>query len=117
LFPGINIVGVHHGYFTDHEKVVDQINKAQPDILLVAMGMGKQEKWIWEHKESLLCPVCIGVGGSLDVIAGNLKRAPKWMQKLGLEWFFRLIQEPSRLGRIIGIPKFLIKEMVRKKGH
>lgn len=108
-FPGINIVGVHHGFFTDHEKIVKQINDTQPDILLVALGMGKQEKWIWNYRRQLTCPVSIGVGGSFDIISGELQRAPRWMQKYGLEWLYRLIQEPTRFMRMMVLPKFLLK--------
>jgi N-acetylglucosaminyldiphosphoundecaprenol N-acetyl-beta-D-mannosaminyltransferase len=80
-------------------SIVDKIKAAKPDILLVAFGNPKQEKWISMYRRQLQVPVMIGVGGTLDFIAGNLKRAPSWMQRTGLEWLFRLLQEPRRLWR------------------
>lgn len=107
-FPGVQIVGHQHGFFTDHEKILENINDTKPDILLVALGMGRQEKWIWNNLEGLNCSVSIGVGGSFDILSGELQRAPKWMQKYGIEWLYRLIQEPSRFMRMMVLPKFLL---------
>src|SRR5271154_4150269 len=81
----------------DHEEILLQIEAAHPDILLVAFGSPKQEKWLAMHRHRLRVPVCIGVGGSLDLLAGLLPRAPLWMQRSGLEWFFRICLEPARL--------------------
>ncbi len=83
----------------DHEQIRRRIIKAKPDILLVAFGCPKQEKWMWMHHRSLGIPVCAGVGGTIDFLAGRLKRAPRWVQLSGTEWIFRLLQEPSRLFR------------------
>lgn len=107
-YPGLKIVGWHHGYFQDDEKVIAEINRAQPDILLVAMGMGRQEKWFWKNRHRLQVKVGIGVGGCFDVWAGRVRRAPIWLQKLGLEWFYRLIKEPWRYKRMLVLPEFLL---------
>jgi N-acetylglucosaminyldiphosphoundecaprenol N-acetyl-beta-D-mannosaminyltransferase len=87
--------------------IANQIREAQPDILLVAFGNPKQEKWIGMFRRQLSVPVMIGVGGSLDFIAGERKRAPLWMQKLGLEWLFRLLQEPGRLWKRYVVDLFI----------
>jgi N-acetylglucosaminyldiphosphoundecaprenol N-acetyl-beta-D-mannosaminyltransferase len=83
----------------DHEDILRRIEDARPDILLVAFGNPKQEKWLAMHRDRLAVPACIGVGGTLDFIAGAVPRAPRWMRGLGLEWFFRCSQEPVRLTR------------------
>jgi N-acetylglucosaminyldiphosphoundecaprenol N-acetyl-beta-D-mannosaminyltransferase len=75
------------------------VRAARPDVLLVGLGAPKQEKWILERKASLCVPVCIGVGGSFEMAAGMVRRAPQWMQRSGLEWSFRLMQDPTRLWR------------------
>ncbi len=109
-FPGINIVGVHHGYLQEEEnkRVINDIIRKKPDILLVGMGVPKQEKWIYKNLNMLQVPVCIGVGGSFDVLSGKLPRAPKWMQKGGIEWVYRVLKEPKRIKRVIKIPYFLL---------
>ncbi len=107
-YPNIKIVGIHHGYFKDEKVVLKDIKEKQPDILLVGMGVPKQEKWISEHMEKLRVPVSIGVGGSFDVLSGKIPRAPKWMQKYGIEWVYRTIKEPNRIKRIIKIPYFIL---------
>lgn len=100
-YPGLNIVGVFSPPVSSilemDENIAQRIRQAKPDILLVAFGNPKQEKWINMHARTLAVPVMIGVGGTLDFIAGVTKRAPKWMQKTGMEWVFRLAQEPRRL--------------------
>ena len=105
----IKISGFHHGYLNEKSKkeVIKEINEKKPDILFVAMGVPLQEKFIKENMEKLNTKVAITVGGSFDVLAGELKRAPLWMQKIGLEWLFRLIQEPGRLKRMMSLPKFV----------
>lgn len=110
-FSKIKIAGFHHGYFSedDEYKIIDKINEVQPDVLFVALGMGKQEKWIYKHRKILNTKVAIGVGGSIDVWSGNVKRAPKFFQKAGLEWLYRLLREPSRFFRMLVLPKFMIK--------
>jgi len=106
-YPGLRVAGVHHGYFKDSRPVVEAIKEAKPHVLLVALGMGKQEKWVWEYREALGVPVAIGVGGSFDVFAGKVQRAPLWMQRWGLEWLYRLLKEPWRYKRMLVLPRFL----------
>jgi N-acetylglucosaminyldiphosphoundecaprenol N-acetyl-beta-D-mannosaminyltransferase len=77
---------------------VSRVQAAKPEILLVALGNPKQEKWIWMHRKRLGVPVAMGVGGSFEIIVGDMRRAPKWIQRCGLEWAMRFVQEPSRLG-------------------
>ena len=100
-YPGLNIVGAVDGYFTPEQEaaVVARVASASPDILYVALSTPKKEKFLAAHQEELRIPFCMGVGGSLDVIAGRVRRAPRVLQCLGLEWLFRLAQEPRRLWR------------------
>ena len=107
--PGIQVAGTHHGYFTPEQEpeIVSAIAAARSDILFVAFGIPKQEKWIRRHLQALGVPVAIGVGGSFDVVAGRVSRAPQWMGRLGLEWLYRTLREPRRLGRALTIPRFL----------
>ncbi|MDA8211286.1 MAG: WecB/TagA/CpsF family glycosyltransferase [Clostridia bacterium] len=108
-YPGLKITGWNHGYFQDSEPILREIEARRPDILLVALGMGRQEKWVWEHGHRLPVKLAIGVGGSLDVYAGRVQRAPELFQRLGLEWLYRLVRQPSRLGRMLVLPVFLWK--------
>ena len=101
-YPGLRIAGrysppVRPLQQMNHEEILERIELAQPDILLVAFGNPKQEKWLSMHRDRLRVPVSIGIGGSLDLIGGRLARAPRWMQKSGLEWCYRAAQEPRRL--------------------
>lgn len=107
--PGLNIAGVRNGYFTpeDTESIIDGINKSGADILFVCLGAPKQELWMAEHADKLDVSVMLGLGGSLDVYAGTVKRAPKLMIDMKLEWLYRLIKEPYRLGRMLRIPAVL----------
>ncbi|PIC77140.1 glycosyltransferase [Sporosarcina sp. P19] len=114
MHPNIQIAGVQHGYEKDVQVVLDTINQAKPDILFVAMGSPKQEQWIEQHRNQLHPIVFQGVGGSFDVLAGNIKRAPAAFQKVGAEWLYRLLLEPSRIKRQMNLPKFLV-EVYRKK--
>lgn len=109
LYPSIQIVGTQDGYEKDNQKVVDKINEAKPDLLFVAMGSPKQENWINANRDQLHPTIYQGVGGSFDVLAGNVKRAPKSFQKFGMEWFYRLIKEPHRIKRQIALPLFLLE--------
>lgn len=115
-YPGLKIAGTHDGYFSeaDEDKIVDKINASGADFLMVCLGAPKQEKWIHKHKDRLNVKLCIGAGGSLDVIAGNAKRAPKIFIKLNLEWFYRLLKQPSRIGRFAALPKFILTVMKNK---
>ena len=101
-YPDLNIVGNYAPPFKpllemDHEEINKRIRTAAPDLLLVSFGCPKQEKWMAMHYESLQVPVCMGVGATIDFLASRVKRAPRWMHKTGLEWTFRLAQEPKRL--------------------
>ena len=100
-FPELQIAGWHSGYFAaaEEEQIIATIKRSRPHVLLVAMGSPLQEYWLESHSSELGVPFCMGVGGSFDVLAGDLPRAPLWMQKHGLEWLFRLLQEPTRLWR------------------
>ena len=117
LYPGIQIVGTRNGFFTaaDEPEIITQIRNSRADILLAALGVPKQEKWLAAHKSELNVPVSIGVGGTLDVMAGAVRRAPKWMQRAKLEWLFRAMLQPSRAGRLIALPKFVLKVHASKK--
>jgi len=117
-YPGLQIVGYHHGYFDDNgdseapeglriNDIINDITEKKPDFLLVGMGVPKQEIWISNYKDRLGVPVCIGIGGSFDVLSGKIPRAPLWMQSHGMEWVFRIIKEPKRIIRMIQLPSFI----------
>ncbi|MGN5651116.1 WecB/TagA/CpsF family glycosyltransferase [Bacillus sp. Brlt_9] len=106
-YPGLHIVGTIDGYEKDNQIIIDTINQANPDFLFVALGSPRQELWIKENMKKLNVSIFQGVGGSFDVVSGNLKRAPKWMQKIGLEWLYRVLIEPKRIVRILKLVKFL----------
>lgn len=110
-YPGLQIVGFRDGYFNkDNEaEIIEEIRNLGVDLLLVGLGAPRQEKWINEHIKLLNAKVCVGVGGSLDVMAGVVKRAPIIYQKLGLEWFYRLITNPKRARRMLNLPIFGVK--------
>lgn len=106
-YPNIQIAGTMNGYQKDKQAVVDAINESKADIVLVAMGSPRQENWIVENMNTVCAKVFQGVGGSFDVVSGTIPRAPQWMQKCGLEWLFRLLREPKRIGRQIHLVSFL----------
>ncbi len=105
--PKLCICGMADGYFKDEGEAVRRINEARPDVLFVCLGAPKQEFFMHEHCEELQVRLMIGLGGTLDGIAGTVKRAPRWMIKLQLEWLYRLIKEPRRIGRMMRLPKFV----------
>jgi N-acetylglucosaminyldiphosphoundecaprenol N-acetyl-beta-D-mannosaminyltransferase len=115
-FPGLSLVGTHHGYFSPSETqaVIAHIHEARPSFLFVGMGMPAQEKWIAKNLAALGVPVVMGVGGSFDVLSGRLARAPAWMRSLGAEWAYRLVQEPWRWRRIAQLPVFMWKVLKEK---
>ncbi|MFW5782139.1 MAG: WecB/TagA/CpsF family glycosyltransferase [Candidatus Muiribacteriaceae bacterium] len=116
-FPGLDICGYHNGFFDEEEEheVINDIRSESPDLLLVGMGVPKQEKWIFYNIHRLKkVRLAMGVGGAFDVYSGNLRRAPGWLQDLGLEWLYRFIREPWRLNRIIRLPVFVI-EVIKEK--
>lgn len=122
-YPGTVFCGTHDGYFDksgeENDKVIDAVNASGAKILFVCFGVPAQEKWIAANKDRLTSVrLCLALGGSLDVYAGTVKRAPKIFIKLGLEWFYRLLCQPSRIGRMMALPRFLIgtyKEKAKNK--
>lgn len=108
-YTKLNIVGYRNGFFDldNCKEIVDEISKKKPYALFVAMGCPRQERFIVNNLNALDCKLLMGVGGSLDVIAGKVNRAPQWMIKLGLEWLYRVSKEPWRIKRLGSIPKFL----------
>lgn len=114
-YPGLVIAGTHDGYFTDDEKVIELINDASPDFLMVCLGFPKQEFWIDKYKDRLNAKVAIGAGGTLDVFAGTVMRAPEFYQKHGIEWLYRLVKQPSRFVRMLSLPKFGLKVLFKGK--
>jgi N-acetylglucosaminyldiphosphoundecaprenol N-acetyl-beta-D-mannosaminyltransferase len=122
-FPGVCICGRFSPTLRpleemDHEDILLRIEEAKPEILLVAFGNPKQEKWLAMHRNRLKVPVCIGVGGSFEFLSGRLRRAPVWMQQYGLEWVYRMMQEPSRLSKryfnnAAGLLRYLPAQLVR----
>jgi N-acetylglucosaminyldiphosphoundecaprenol N-acetyl-beta-D-mannosaminyltransferase len=125
-YPALKIAGYRNGYFNkeDEKDIINDIKQSKADILLVAFSSPKKEIWLSEHGIKLKVPFMMGVGGSFDVIAGITKRAPNWMQKSGLEWFYRFIQEPKRMWKryLVGNFKFIyytfaeMKKQNRKVG-
>ena len=117
--PGLQIVGRCNGYWPEEKmtELVDRINTSKAEILFLALGSPKQEKWFATHREKLQhVRVCQGIGGTLDVITGNVKRAPEVFCKLGLEWFYRLISEPKRWKRQLVLPVFVWRVFLEKIG-
>lgn len=109
--PGINVVGTRQGYFSpkDLPSIREAIADGAPHILLVGLGCPRQEAFIYNEALSLEIPVTMAVGGSFDVLAGDVRRAPAIFRKLGLEWFYRLISQPKRWRRIIILPRFVCR--------
>lgn len=117
-YPGLQICGTADGYFQDEGPVVEAINASGADAVFVCLGAPKQERFMKAHQQELHARFLIGLGGSLDGFAGNVKRAPKWMIRCNLEWLYRLVKEPRRLGRMMRLPKFILavrKEARRRK--
>lgn len=108
LYPALQIAGHRNGYWKPHEEseVVDKIVLARADILFVAISSPKKEQFLGAYQERMRVPFAMGVGGSFDVASGRLKRAPRWMRRCGLEWFFRFLQEPRRMFR-----RYFIEDM------
>lgn len=119
LAPGVSIVGTRNGYFseTDIEEIIDEINASGAQILFAALGAPKQEYWLRDHAKQLRPLIRIGLGGSFDVLAGKTTRAPHWMQKASLEWLYRLYKEPSRIGRMMALPRFVLAVQKEKRTH
>ncbi len=117
LYPGVTIVGTRNGYFSASEEqaIVESIRSLHVDLLLVALGSPRQEKWLAAHLTDLNVAAAIGVGGTLDVMAGAVRRAPLWMQKARLEWLFRGLLQPKRIGRLLALPMFVWRVLSNKK--
>jgi N-acetylglucosaminyldiphosphoundecaprenol N-acetyl-beta-D-mannosaminyltransferase len=116
-FPGMRVAGTEHGFLSKEEQITleERIRVARPDVLFVAMGIPRQEKWIWQRKEALGVPVSMGVGGSFDVFAGHVTRAPLWMQRRGIEWLYRLWKNPRKISKVATLPRFVL--LVLRRGR
>jgi len=115
-YPELRIVGQQHGHLNEHEhaQVVEKINSSQADILFIALGSPRQELWMEKYLPELCVKVCQGVGGTFDVIAGHVRRAPWLFRQLHLEWFYRLLAQPTRIARQSALPLFAW-QVVRKR--
>jgi len=118
-YPGLKVAGVHHGYFGPDKdpEVVELVKASGAQALLVAMGIPRQEKFIRNNMDKLGICVAMGVGGSFDVFSGRVRRAPVWFQKHGLEWLYRLAQNPKKISKVFSLPKFLALVMKEKVFH
>ena len=107
-YPGLEVAGTYHGYFKPGEEaaVARRVREAGPQLLFVALGAPKQEQWVDRHIDGIGPVVAMGVGGSFDVVAGRVTRAPRWMRRLRIEWLGRLLREPSRWRRMLVLPRF-----------
>ena len=108
-WPGLHVAGCRNGYFSAEEEpeIIEDINRSGAAMLFAALGAPKQEKWLAQYRNQLKPCLLMGIGGSFDVLAGKMQRAPKWMQDAKLEWLFRLMKQPSRFGRMLALPKFV----------
>lgn len=117
-YHGLKVAGCHDGYFKksgdENDRIIDIVNESKADIVYVCLGAPAQEKWIYDNRNKLNTKLLLGLGGSLDIYAGNVKRAPKIFIRLGLEWFYRLLKEPKRLGRMMKLPKFYFGTWIYK---
>lgn len=114
MFPGIDICGVNDGYFKDDAAVIEKINAAKPDFLMVCLGFPKQEMWMAQNASKLDVGLMAGLGGSLDVFAGTVLRAPEKWQRMNAEWLYRCIKEPWRFKRIARLPLFILKAIAKR---
>ncbi len=116
-YPDLHVAGLHDGYFKpeDEGEIIEEINGLDIDMLFVCLGAPRQETWMAENRARLKVGVMLGLGGSLDVFAGAVKRAPRWMIRLGLEWLYRICKEPWRLKRVMELPFFLMSIKRRAK--
>lgn len=116
-YPGLVIAGTHDGYFKEDEPVIEEINAASPDFLMVCLGFPKQENWIYNNREKLNARLAIGAGGCLDVFAGTVQRAPDFYCRHGIEWLYRLVKQPSRFVRMLALPKFGLKVLFKGRKY
>ena len=115
-FPGLTVCGVHHGYFQDDGPVIEAVRRAEADVVFVCLGAPRQERWMAEHGPATGAHLMAGLGGVLDVFAGDVKRAPVAWLRLGMEWCYRLLTQPSRAGRMAKLPLFLV-DAARERGR
>ncbi|MEX2356068.1 MAG: WecB/TagA/CpsF family glycosyltransferase [Thermaerobacterales bacterium] len=115
-YRGLEVAGWHHGYFGVEEEpaVLEKIRAAAPDLLFAGMGAARELKWLRLHQKELGVPVCMGVGGSLDVLGGAAARAPLWIRRLHLEWFYRLLRDPARWRRQLVLPRFVLAVLAER---
>lgn len=114
-FPELKVAGRHHGFFDiDDPAIAEEVRKTAPDIIFVALGLPRQEQWIAKYKDRFSKGVFMGIGGSLDVLAGEVKRAPAFWIKLNLEWLYRLLKQPFRWKRILKVFEFMIRVFLKK---
>ena len=117
-YPGLQVAGCDNGYFRDREEqAISGVREAKADVLFAALGMPYQEHWLYDHRRELGCKVAVGVGGSFDVLAGLVRRAPVLWQRLKLEWLWRLLSDPTRWRRYLVIPRYMraVKKQTRQK--
>lgn len=115
-FPNVRIAGSHHGFFDwNSTEIEDEIHSLQPDMVFLALGFPRQEKWIAERYDKFSKGLFMGIGGSFDVLAGEVKRAPIFWQKIHLEWFYRLLKQPSRWRRMLALPIFAGRVLREKR--
>ena len=116
LYPGLAVVGTHDGYFQEDGPVVEAIRRSGAQVVFVCLGAPKQERWMALHGRETGAGLLVGLGGCLDVFSGEVKRAPKVFQRMGLEWLYRLASNPSRAGRMVKLPLFMA-HVLREKGR
>lgn len=114
-YPGLTIAGTHDGYFQDDGPVIEAIRNSGADAVFVCLGAPKQELWMARNGSATNARLLCGLGGSLDVFAGTVKRAPRFWSDHGLEWFYRLCKEPRRIGRMMKLPLFLVHVQQEKR--
>ncbi|MGE5626544.1 MAG: WecB/TagA/CpsF family glycosyltransferase [Solirubrobacterales bacterium] len=116
-YPTLYIAGFHNGYFDldNCSNIIDEIKNKKPEAVFAAMGSPRQDRFILKYMDQLPVRIFMGVGGSFDVISGNINRAPRWMINLGLEWLYRVSKEPWRIKRLVSIPRFLIEVLLHKE--
>lgn len=114
-FPHLKIAGHQHGFFNNDDEVAKDVQQSRPDIILVALGFPKQEEWITKYMKGFDKGIFIGLGGSFDILSGNVKRAPDRWIKYNLEWFYRILQQPFRIKRIFKVFEFILRVMLKRK--
>jgi len=113
LYPGVTVIGHHHGFFKDDKQIVAEINRLSPDIVIIGMGMPRQELWAAKNR-NINARITMCLGGTINVLAGEVKLAPAFMRKIGLEWLYRLISQPSRAKRMLDLPRFIFAVIFTK---